>query len=82
MAIPVVFDQNTVKFIAAVHQTTQDMNQISSHRAADAAIIHLEDFFICIDNQCIIYTDFTEFVLNNRPPQGVLLAENIANLML
>jgi len=37
-----------IKLVSPLHQVANDRNQVAPHGAADAAIIHLEDFFVCI----------------------------------
>jgi len=54
----------------APHQAIEDAHQIAAHRAADAAIVHLEDFFVGADDQIIVDADLAELVDDH----GVFLA--------
>src|SRR5262249_11550778 len=54
----------------APHQAFHDAHEIAAHRAADAAIVHLEHFLIGADDEVVVDADFTEFVDDD----GVFLA--------
>ena len=56
------FHDNAIKLVAPLHQPAQDADQITAHRAADAAIVHLKHFFIGIHDQVVIHAQFAEFI--------------------
>ena len=42
-----------------------NISAMSTKRAAEAAVIHLIDFFFNVKNELMVYTDFAEFVNDN-----------------
>lgn len=64
------FHEDGVETAFAFHQTFNDADKVAAHRAADAAIVHLEHFFVGIDDEVVVDPDFPEFVHND----GVLFA--------
>src|SRR5207237_1062686 len=54
----------------ALHQPVEDADQVTAHRAADAAIVHFEHFLVSADDQIIVDADLAEFVDDD----GVFLA--------
>jgi hypothetical protein len=67
-------DQNGVEAALALHQALDDADEIAAHGAADAAVVHLEDFFLGIDHELVVDAEFAEFVDDD----GVLLAMLLA----
>ena len=63
-------DDDGVEFAFSFHQSFEDAHQIAAHGAADAAVIHFEDFFVGADDQIIVDADLAEFVDDH----GVFLA--------
>ena len=63
-------DDDGVELALALHQTFEDAHEIAAHRAADAAIVHLEHFLVGADDQIIVDADLAEFVDDH----GVFLA--------
>jgi hypothetical protein len=47
---PGCFDDDTIHAVPAPHQAAGNSYQIAAHRAADAAVVHFEDFFFRIDD--------------------------------
>ncbi len=39
------YDDHAVQLVLALHEPGQDANEITADSAADAAVVHLEDFF-------------------------------------
>ena len=56
------FHDDGVELALAAHQTGHDADQITPHRAADAAIVHFEDLFVGADDEVVIDADLAEFV--------------------
>ena len=52
------------------------IKQIAAYRAADAAIVHLEYFFVSIDDQIVVDADFAEFVDDHGVSLAVLLGQD------
>ena len=57
-------------FPFALHQTIENAHEIAAYGAADAAIVHLEDFFVGADDQIVVDADLAEFIDDD----GVFLA--------
>ncbi len=55
-------DDDGVELALAPHQPVDDAHEVAAHRAADAAIVHLEDFFVGVDDQIIVDADLAELV--------------------
>ena len=69
-------DQDPVELVAPLDQVSQDADQVASHGAADAAVVHLEDFFVGIDHQLLIDADLAKLVLDHGDALTVVLREN------
>ena len=63
-------DQNAVKTAGALHQAFDDADQVAAHGAADAAIVHLVDLFVALDDEVVVDADLAELVDDD----GVFLA--------
>ena len=63
-------DDDGVELALALHQALEDAHEIAAHGAADAAVVHLEDFFVGADDQIVVDADLAEFVDDD----GVFLA--------
>ncbi len=55
-------DDDGIELALAPHQPVDDAHEVAAHRAADAAIVHLEDFFVGVDDQIIVDADLAELV--------------------
>src|SRR4029078_8737723 len=51
------FHDNRVEFPLAPHQAIDDPHEVAAHGATDAPIIHLEHFFVGIDDQLVVDAD-------------------------
>ena len=67
-------DDDRVELALAFHQALDDADEVAAHGAADAAVVHLEDFFVRPDDQIVVDADFAEFVDDD----GVFLAVRFA----
>ena len=63
-------DDDGVELALALHQAVEDAHEVAAHGAADAAIVHLEHFFVGADDQVVVDADLAEFVDDD----GVFLA--------
>ena len=70
------FDDDVVETVAALEQLTEDAQQIAAHRAADAAVVGLEDLLFGADHELVIDTDLAELVLDDGDTLAVLLRED------
>ena len=70
------FDDDGVELALALHQAGQDADQVAAHRAADAAIIHLEHFFVGADDQVVVDADFAELIDDDRVLLAVVLRQD------
>src|SRR5215831_3289736 len=62
-------DDDGVELTLPAHQPVDDAHEVAAHGAADAAVVHLEDFFVGADDEIVVDADLAEFVDND----GVLL---------
>ncbi len=58
-------------------QVAEDADEVAAHGAADAAVVHLEDFFLGADDQLLIDADLAELVLDDGDALAVLLGEDV-----
>ena len=63
-------DDDGVELALAPHQPIDDADQVAAHGAADAAVVHLEHFFVGADDQLVVDADLAELVDDH----GVFLA--------
>ena len=56
------FDDDRVELALALHQPLDDADEIAAHGAADAAVVHLEHFFVRADDELVVDADLTELV--------------------
>ena len=70
------FDQDGVEFVLTLEQAAENANEVAAHGAADAAVVHLEDFLVTLDDELIVHADFAEFVFNHGDLFAVLLRED------
>ena len=69
-------DDDVVELVLAPHQAPEDADQVATHGAADAAVVHLEDLFVGLHHQLVVDADLAVFVLDHRDALAVLLAED------
>jgi hypothetical protein len=70
------FDQNVVELVLPLHQVTEDADEVASDGAADAPVVHLEYFFVGIDNQRLIDSDLSKLVLDDGNALAMVLRED------
>src|SRR5262245_61916056 len=58
-----------VELALPAHQSIDDAHEVAAHRAAHAAVVHLEHFFVGADDEVVVDADLAEFVDDD----GVLL---------
>jgi hypothetical protein len=69
------FDQDGVEAALAFHQVADDAYEIAAHSAADAAVVHLEHFFLGIDHEFVVDAELAEFVDDDGVVLAVLLGK-------
>jgi hypothetical protein len=69
-------DQHMVEAIAPPHEGAEDANEIAPHRAADAPIVHLEDLFLCRNDEVVVDAYLAELVLDDGDPLAVVFAQD------
>ncbi len=69
-------DYHVVEPILAPEEIPDDADQVSPHGAADAAVVHLEDLFVCPDHQLIVDPDLSELVHDHGDPFAMLGRQN------
>ena len=60
----------------ALHQAMQHPDQIAAHRAADAAVVHLEHFLVRPDHQLAVDADLAELVDDDGVAPAVIFRED------
>ena len=70
-------DEDVVEPVAPLHQVAEDADQVAADGAADAAVVHLEDFFLGVDDEVLIDADLAELVLDDGDPLAVLGGEDV-----
>ena len=68
--------QHIVKLVSALHEIAEHANQVSAHRAADAAVRHFEDLLVSIDDELMIDADLPVLVLDHGNALAVILAQD------
>src|SRR6516164_4211156 len=67
---PSGLDDDGVELALPAHQPVDDAHEVAAHGAADAAVVHLEHFFVGADDEVVVDADLAEFVDDD----GVLLS--------
>ena len=63
--------------LAALAQLAEDAYEVTSHRAADATIVHLDDLLAAaLEEQIIVHPSLAEFVLYHGDALAVTLAKD------
>jgi hypothetical protein len=70
------FHDDAVELVGALHEPCDDAHQIAAHGAADAAVVHLEDFLVRADDEIVVDVGFAEFVDDDRVFPAVVLGED------
>src|SRR5262249_44343057 len=55
-------ENDGVELAFPAHQPVDDAHEVAAHGAADAAVVHLEDFFIGADDEVVVDADLAELV--------------------
>ena len=69
-------DDDGVEPALAPHQPVDDAHQVAAHGAADAAVVHLEHFFVGVDDELVVDADLAEFVDDDGEFLAVRLGQN------
>ena len=69
-------DDDRVEPAAPAHQPLDDADQIAAHGAADAAVVHLEDFLVGADDEIIVDADFAKLIDDHSIAAAVLFGED------
>ena len=69
-------DDDRIEFAAPLHQPLEDADEIAAHGAADAAVVHLEDFLVGADDELVVDADFAELVDDDGIALPVRLGED------
>jgi hypothetical protein len=70
------FHKDGVEAAFAFHQTFNDADEIATHGAANAAIVHFEHFFVSVDDKVVVDPDFAELIHNHGVLFAVLLGQD------
>ena len=58
-------DEDVVEAIAALHELAEDADEVAADGAAEAAVVHLEDFLVRVDDEGVVDADLAELVLDD-----------------
>ncbi len=70
------FDNDAIETARTAHQAFHDADEVTAHRAADAAIVHLVDFLVGFHDQVVVDADFAELVDDDRIFLAVVLGQD------
>ena len=70
------FDQDAVERVLALEEAAEDADQVAAHGAADAAVIHLEQFLVAGDDELVVDADLAEFVFDHGEFFAVVFRED------
>lgn len=62
--------------MGAFHEAGHDANEVAAHGAADAAIVHFEDFFVRAHDQVVVDADLAKLIDDNRVFLAVRFGQN------
>lgn len=72
------FDEHQIEFGTPLSEVGQNANQVTTHRAAHASIVHFKDLFIGVHcDKGIVDSDFAIFVLDDCNTTTVIGSENV-----
>jgi len=69
-------DEDAIEGFLALHEAAEDADEIAAHGAADAAVVHLEELLVGLDDQLVVHADLAEFVFDHGEFLAVLLGQN------
>ena len=69
-------DDDRVEPALALHQSLDDADEVAAHGAADAAVVHLEHFFVSADDELVIDADLAKLVDDDRVTLAMWFAQN------
>ena len=68
--------QHIVELVSTLHEVAEHANQVSTHRAADAAVRHLENLLVSVDDERLIDADLPELVFDHGDAFAVFLLQD------
>ena len=68
--------EDAVEGLLALHEAAEDADEIAADGAADAAVVHLEEFFVGLDDELVVHADLAEFVFDHGEFLAVLFGED------
>jgi hypothetical protein len=69
-------DEDAVEGLLTLHEAAEDADEITAHGAADAAVVHLEELFVGLDNELVVHANLAEFIFDHGEFLAVLLGQN------
>ena len=70
-------DEDVVEPVAAFHELPEDADEVAADGAADAAVVHLEDLLLGVDDEFVVDADLAELVLDDGDAFAVTLGEDV-----
>ena len=65
-----------VEAALALHEAGQHPDEVAAHRAADASIVHLEDFLVGADDEVVVDSHLAELIDDDRITPAMVLRED------
>ena len=63
------FDEDVIEAVPAAGKASEDADEIAADGAAEATVVHREDFLIRLNHQFVVDGDFAEFILHYGNPK-------------
>src|SRR5262249_42607079 len=70
-------DQDIIKPISTLHQIGKNADQVATHGATKTPIVHLKDFFLRANNEFVVNSDLSEFVLYDGNAFSVIFRKDL-----
>mmetsp|Transcript_7911 Transcript_7911/g.32110 ORF Transcript_7911/g.32110 Transcript_7911/m.32110 type:complete len:237 (+) Transcript_7911:616-1326(+) len=72
-------NHDCVELLLLTHQAVEDADEVAAHRAADAAVVHLEDLLLRLDHERVVDADLAELVLNHGDPLAMVARQDVVD---
>ena len=69
-------DQDAIELVLPLQQPAENADEVTAHAAADAAVVHLEQFLLALDHELVVDPDLAEFILDHGELLPVMFGED------
>ena len=70
------FDEDVVEAVPALEELAEDADEVAADGAAEAPVVHLEDFLVGIDDQGVVDADLAELIFDHGDAFSVVRRED------